>query len=87
MRLGTARNEFTGEITGYYFQKVSKRGKPYFFNPFRRQQKDIDKGYAGNLNDIASTVVRLRDNNFSPEAIRDYLVGKKSLMPKRWMQL
>ena len=43
LRLGTARNEFTGEITGYYFQKVSKRGKPYFFNPFRRQQKDIDK--------------------------------------------
>ena len=81
LRLGTARNEFTGEITGYYFQKVSKRGKPYFFNPFRRQQKDIDKA-AGNLNDIASTVVRLRDNNFSPEAIRDYLVGKKKFNAK-----
>ena len=77
MRLGTARNEFTGEITGYYFQRVSRNGKPYFYNPFRRQQKDIDSA-AGNLNDIVATVVRLRDNNFSPEAIKEYLVSKKN---------
>ena len=77
MRLGTARNEFTGEITGYYFQRVSRNGKPYFYNPFRRQQKDIDSA-AGNLNDIVATVVRLRDNNFSPEAIKEYLISKKN---------
>ena len=81
MRLGTARNEFTGEITGYYFQRVSRNGKPYFYNPFGRQQKNIDSA-AGNLNDLAATIVRLRDANFDPEAIKEYLISKKNFDTK-----
>ena len=81
MRLGTARNEFTGEITGYYFQRVSRNGKPYFYNPFARQQKDEDSA-VGSVVDIADIVVRLRDSNFSPEAIRTYLIDKKNFDSK-----
>jgi len=78
MRLGTARNEFTGEITGYYFQKVSKRGKPYFYNPYGRQQKDIDKAGSG-ISNIAELIVKLRETNFNPEAIKKYLLEKKKI--------
>ena len=78
MRLGTAKNEFTGEITGYYFQKVSKRGNPYFYNPFGRQQKDIDKAGSG-ISNIAELVVKLKENNFTPEAIKKYLIEKKNI--------
>ena len=78
MRLGTAKNEFTGEITGYYFQKVSKSGKPYFYNPFGRQQKDIDKAGSG-ISNIAELIVKLREANFSPEAIKTYLLEKKKI--------
>ena len=81
MRLGTGRNEFTGEITGYYFQRVSRNGKPYFYNPFGRQQKDPDSA-VGAVSDIVSIVTRLRDNNFSPEAIQAYLVEKKNFDKK-----
>jgi len=80
LRLGVAKDEFTGQITGYYFQKVSKNGRPYYFNPFGRQQKDIDQS-AGNIKEIANIVVRLRDNNFSPEAIQEYLINKKKFKP------
>ena len=78
MRLGTAKNEFTGEITGYYFQKVSKRGNPYFYNPFGRQQKDIDKAGSG-ISNIAELKVKLKENNFTPEAIKKYLLENKKI--------
>lgn len=81
MRLGTARDEFTGQITGYYFQRVSRNGRPYFYNPFARQQKDPDSA-VGAVSDIVSIVTRLRDNNFSPEAIQAYLVEKKNFDKK-----
>jgi hypothetical protein len=79
LRLGIAIDrEGSGRITGYYFQKVSKRGKPYFYNPFGRQQKDINKAGIG-ISNVAELIVKLRENNFSPEAIQEYLLNTKKI--------